>query len=76
MNRDDRPMYVIPVGEKSIGVAYAWWLLGIFGCHQFYMGKIGRGFIYLITLGGFLVLWFIDLFTLPTQVRRVNRSGY
>jgi TM2 domain-containing membrane protein YozV len=58
---------------KSTGVAYVlWFLLGVFGVHQFYMGKIGRGILYLLTGGVFGIMWFIDLFTLPGQLRNVN----
>jgi TM2 domain-containing membrane protein YozV len=57
----------------SAGTAYIFWLLlGVVGGHQFYMGKTGRGLLYLFTLGGFFILLFIDLFTIPSQVRAVN----
>jgi TM2 domain-containing membrane protein YozV len=58
---------------KSLGVAYVlWFFLGVLGVHQFYMGKIGRGILYLLTGGvfGIMVIW--DLFTLPGQMRMVN----
>ena len=60
-------------GSKSIAVAYIWWLfLGLFGAHQFYLGRTGRGKLYLGTLGIFGLAWLLDLFTLPVQVRRAN----
>lgn len=58
---------------RSTGIAYLWLIfLGGVGAHQFYIGKPGRGILYLFTLGllGFGVL--IDLFTLPSQVRTRN----
>jgi TM2 domain-containing membrane protein YozV len=62
-----------PLPPKSVGVAYIFWLLlGVVGGHQFYMGKIGRGIGYLLTLGWLFVGVFIDLFTMGAQVRAVN----
>jgi TM2 domain-containing membrane protein YozV len=59
--------------QKSVGVAYLWlFLLGIFGAHQFYLGKSGRGILYLFTLGLFTIGCWIDLFTLASQTRAVN----
>ncbi|MCJ8321933.1 MAG: TM2 domain-containing protein [Colwellia sp.] len=34
---------------------------GVFGIHRFIYGKIGTGFLMLITLGGFGIWWLIDL---------------
>ena len=56
---------------KDKGVAYLLWcgcLLGICGLHRLYIGKIGTGILWLLTLGllGFGQL--IDLFTLSAQV--------
>lgn len=57
----------------SVGVAYVLWLLlGALGGHQFYLGKPGRGVLYLLTGGVLLIGVVIDLFTLPSQVRAVN----
>jgi TM2 domain-containing membrane protein YozV len=62
--------------NKSVGTAYALWLLlGIFGGHWFYLGRPGRGVLYFFTLGGFLIGWIVDLFTLPNHVRRINVFG-
>ena len=58
---------------KEVGIAYIlWFLLGVFGGHQFYLGKNGRAIGYLLTLGWLGVGVLIDLFTLPSQVRMVN----
>lgn len=63
---------------KHIGTAYGLCiLLGWFGVHHFYLGKTGRGVGYLLTFGWLGVGVIVDLFTLPTQVRRMNlHNGY
>ncbi|BCJ36175.1 hypothetical protein Athai_36780 [Actinocatenispora thailandica] len=59
--------------DKSLGLAYVlWFFFGLLGIHQFYLGKIGRGLLYLLTGGVLGIGWLIDLFTLPSQTRRVN----
>lgn len=72
------PYYAVP--QKSLGIAYLlWFFLGIFGVHQFYLGKVGRGLLYLFTGGIFGIGIIIDLFTLPAQTRQVNMewaTGY
>ncbi len=58
---------------KDLAIAYIlWFFLGILGVHHFYLGKILRGVIYLLTGGVFGIMWLVDLFTLPSQVRMVN----
>lgn len=34
---------------------------GVFGIHYFYVGKMGMGFLYLITVGFFGIGWMIDI---------------
>lgn len=52
----------IVLSQKSRLIAAALVLfLGVFGVHRFYVGKIGTGFIQLLTGGGFLVWMAIDL---------------
>ncbi len=59
--------------EKDLGIAYLfWYLLGLAGGHRFYLGQIGWGLLYLCTAGLFFIGWIVDLFTLPSQVRRHN----
>ena len=58
---------------KSVGVAYVlWFFLGLLGIHHFYLGKTGRGLLWLFTGALLTVGLWIDLFTLPSQVRQVN----
>lgn len=66
MNQTYRP-------AKEAGITYILWLFfGILGVHQFYLGKNGRGLLYLFTLGVLGIGVLVDLFTIPSQVRRVN----
>lgn len=70
------PQYVqtVPAApDKSTGVAYLlWFFIGVFGVHHFYLGKTARGVGYLLTLGWLTIGLWIDLFTLPSQVRAIN----
>ena len=59
--------------QKKLWLAYLLWFFGGFlGIHKFYLEKIGMGIIYILTGGLFFFGWFIDLFTLPSQVDRYN----
>lgn len=55
------------VSEKS-GIACLLFLifLPVLGFHRFYVGKIGTGILYLITLSFFGLWWLIDLILLVT----------
>ena len=50
--------------------AYALWL--VFGLHYAYLNRWGMQVLFWITAGGFLVWWLVDLFCLPSIVRRKN----
>jgi len=39
-------------------------LLGVFGAHKFYEGKIGMGILYLFTFGLLGIGWLVDIFVL------------
>ena len=35
--------------------------LGLFGAHYFYVGRYGRGFLYMFTAGLFVIGWILDI---------------
>ncbi|MDO4714805.1 MAG: TM2 domain-containing protein [Bacteroidales bacterium] len=58
---------------KSKGAAYLLLLFfGVLGIHKFYLGKVGMGILYLLTLGFLGIGCLIDLFTLGSQVDTYN----
>jgi len=65
----------------STRLAYLLWFFsgfGALGFHRFYLGKIGTGFLWMITGGLACFGSFYDLITLSRQVREANilRAGY
>jgi TM2 domain-containing membrane protein YozV len=63
------------LAPKETGIAYALMLLSLMavcGIQHFYLGKTGRGVLWLLTFGLLGVGLIIDLFTLPQQVKTVN----
>ncbi|MGN6200491.1 TM2 domain-containing protein [Humibacter sp.] len=67
--------YGPPLPPRSTGTAYLlmlFTLIGVAGIQHFYMGKIGRGILWLLTFGLIGIGSIIDLFTLPSQVKTIN----
>ena len=67
--------YGPPLPPRNAGTAYAlmlFTLIGVAGIQHFYMGKIGRGILWLLTFGLVGIGTIIDLFTLPSQVKTIN----
>lgn len=53
--------------------------LGFSGLQWFYLGKVGKGLLYLFTLGFFGIGWFFSIFTIGKQVDIYNvlhNGGY
>ena len=50
-------------------------LFGMFGVHYFYVGKIGKGILYLLTVGLFGIGWLVDIIRIACGVFR-DRDGY
>jgi hypothetical protein len=56
-----------PPSDKSRAVALPLGvLLGVFGAHRFYVGKIGTGILQLFTFGGFGLWWLYDVITIAS----------
>lgn len=55
------------VSPKSRWLALAiCYFLGFFGGHYFYVGKIGKGILYIFTAGLFGIGWIVDLIRIAT----------
>lgn len=48
---------------------------GFLGLHLFYVGKIGRGLLYVCTAGLFMVGWIADLISISTGGFRDNAGA-
>ncbi len=58
---------VAGVSRKSKTVALLLCIfLGYFGVHKFYVGKVGMGILYLLTMGLFGIGWIVDICLIAT----------
>ena len=65
--------YVTPTSDKDKNTALLLCVFGgIFGLHQFYVGKIGNGILYLFTGGLFGIGWLVDICKTATGSFRDN----
>ena len=56
--------------KKSVAATWLLWLvLGEFGAHRFYLGRIGTGIAMLLTLGGLFIWWLVDIFLIAGMLR-------
>jgi TM2 domain-containing membrane protein YozV/DNA-directed RNA polymerase subunit RPC12/RpoP len=57
--------------KKSAATTWILWLLiiGFFGAHRFYLGRIGSGVGMLFTIGGLGIWWLIDAFLISEMLR-------
>ena len=63
------------LAPKEVGIAYAlmlFSLVGVCGVQHFYLGKVGRGIVWLLTFGLLGIGLVIDVATLPQQVKNIN----
>lgn len=57
--------------RKSGLVAF---ICALFGVHYAYLGRWGLFLLYLVTVGGFFMWWFVDLFRVTGLVAESNRD--
>lgn len=59
--------YTTITSDKSKKTALLCCIFGGFlGIHQFYVGKIGKGILYLCTAGIFCIGWIVDIIKIAT----------
>lgn len=88
-----QPMRAAKPARETWLAYLLWFLIGGFGIHKFYLEQMGMGVLYIVfnivgwvlapVLIGLLLLiplWimlFVDLFSMPSRIRKVNYSyGY
>ena len=55
--------YVTGTSDKKKSTALILCIFGgILGLHYFYVGRIGKGFLYMCTMGLFMIGWVADIF--------------
>lgn len=65
--------YVTQTSDKNKTIALLLCILdGFFGLHQFYVGKIGTGVLYLFTAGLFCFGWIADILKIAVDSFRDN----
>lgn len=68
--------YVTITSDRSRAVAFILcFLFGIFGAHYFYVGRVGRGLLYLLTVGFFGIGWIVDMFKIALGGFRDNTGA-
>lgn len=70
-----RGVQVSSVPQKDPGIALVLTIVGFFfiaGLQYFYLGKIVKGILFLITLGFLYIGTIISLFTVRGETRRIN----
>ena len=49
-------------------------IIGLIGCHHYYLTNYGFGLIYTLTFGLLGIGWIWDWFRMPILVRRANKK--
>lgn len=63
----------LPPKDSGLALVFAIvGLLGINGLQYFYLGKIGKGVIFLLTLGFLYIGTIISLFTIMSETKQIN----
>ena len=79
LSNDTRVLLLYEANKKTALLAYVlWFFLGLFGAHNFYLGRTGVAvtqLILTITIIGILITlfwWVVDAFLIPGWVRNQN----
>lgn len=54
------------INTKWLATLLLCWILGVFGAHRFYLGKVGTGILMLLTAGGLGIWYLVDLILVIT----------
>ena len=65
VNTASSPAQAISPKSRWLALAICYFL-GVFGGHYFYVGRAGKGLLYLCTGGLFCIGWVIDLISIAT----------
>ncbi len=69
--------YVSITSDKKKSTALLLCLfLGMFGGHYFYVGRIGRGFVCLLTMNWFMIGWIVDIVKILSGKFQDNTGMY
>jgi hypothetical protein len=55
-----------PSERRALTAGLLCLVVGVFGAHRFYVGKLGTGLLMLLTMGGMGIWWLADLIMLVT----------
>ena len=64
------------INQEWLIIVLLAWLLGVFGVHRFYLGKIGTGVLMLLTFGGFGIWYLIDLIMVVVGKMKDSNGNY
>jgi hypothetical protein len=65
----------VPSERRALTTVLLALLLGVFGAHRFYVGKIGTGLLQLVTIGGLGLWWLFDVILIFTGQFR-DKEGH
>ena len=69
--------YTTITSDKRKGVALVLCLFGgLFGLHYFYVGRIGKGLVFMCTGGMFGIGWILDIIKIATGGFKDNSGQY
>lgn len=73
LSTEEKSNFLIAYDSEKLSKGKAL-IFAFFGLHYFYLGKIGINILFLFTLGGLFIWYFIDLFRINSMVDAKNRG--